>query len=772
MKKYHKYILKDIKKLLPKLIAIVLIVTLGVGFSVGLYTSAPNMRYSVEKYFASTNAADIIVQGEEFDKDKLNNFIENPLIKEAYGYYSFDGDVEFQNGMHLAKINVIDFENKINKLTLLEGRFPDKDSETIEIVIERKQPFFIEVPLGYETEFLDKTVRVVGIVHNPWYFAFVEEISYQEQRPIEIIIYASKDLLDEDIYTNVVATLVGADKYDMFSDEYEEFIDEKLEELKLEHDEFFYTTRNLNQSFAKYKSDVKIVEAIALIFPLFFLLITILVSMSSITRIIEDQRNQIGTLRSLGYGKAKILNKYILYALISSGLGAVLGIASGVYFIPLIVYNAYETIYNLPPFLIQYYWGITSIISFSMIISVVIVTVGALLQALKEKPTELLKVKTQKPGKKIFLERLPFIWKRLKFKYKSTMRNIFRYKKNLILTLIGIGGSTALLLAGFGIKNSVDLAGKYQFEEMMQYNLEISINPTKSNLDILDDYESLYIMAVNAKYENNDYISIIIPKDTFYTNKFIDFQASKKENINFGTSSVVVTKQFADKHKLHKGDNLALNISDDEYNFVITDIQEYYFGNNIYIARELFNNDIDIFYNKVYLKTQELESNLKSQLEEDGNILKVMFEEDLKYSFQNTSDSMNSIIIVLVLSACALAIIINYNLILINIHTRKKEIATLKVLGYQESEVTGYVFRETFIVSTIAIFIGLLFGKGLHYFIINRIVIDGILLYNGIHWTSYLYTFVLSFIFLIIVYFMSIPGTKRIDMVDALKSYE
>ena len=776
MKKYQKYILKDIKNLLPKLIAIVLIVALGVGFSVGLFTAAPNMRYSVEKYYDNTSTADIIIQGSPFNEAKLNEFKDNELIENAEGYYSFDSDVEFENGMHLAKINVIDFENRINKLTLMEGRLPNKDSDTIEIVIERKQPFLIEVPLGYETTFLDKTVIVVGIVYNPWYFAFVEEISQQEQRPIEIIIYASRELLDEDLYTNINATLKGARNFNTFSDEYENFIDIKVDELKNQYSDFYFTTRNLNQSFAKYKSDVSVIEAIALIFPIFFLLITILVSMSSITRIIEDQRGQIGTLRSLGYSNFSITGKYIMYALISSGLGVVLGIASGVYFLSLVVYNAYKTVYYLPPFLIQYYWGITSIISITMIISVVIVTVGAVMQTLKEKPTELLKVKTQKPGKKIFLERLTFIWKRLKFKYKSTLRNIFRHKKNLILTLIGIGGSTALLLAGFGIKNSVDLAGKYQFEEMMMYNLEISINPTKSNLNKINDYDSLYIMAINAKYENSDYISIIIPKDTYYTNEFLDFRESKNKDINFGDSSVVVTNQFAIKHNLNVGDNFLLTIADKDYNFKVSDIQEYYFGNNIYIAKEMFADDLDINYNKIYVKTEGLDfigkQDLKNDLEDNENIVKVMFEEDLKYSFQNTSNSMNGIIIILVASACALAIIINYNLILINIHTRKKEIATLKVLGYQEKEVLGYVFRETLIISILAILIGLFFGKGLHYFIISRIVIDGVLLFIGVSWVSYLYTAILSFVFLIIVYLMSIPKTKRINMVDSLKSFE
>ena len=774
MKKYQKYILKDMWKLLSKLLAIVLIVVLGVGFSVGLFTTAPNMRYSVEKYYEETNAADIVFQGYPFDDEKLNEFKSNELLDDVYGYYSFDEDVLFQNGTHLAKINVIDFskEIEVNKLSILEGRFPISTNETIEVVIERKQPFLIDVPLGYETSFMDKTVKVVGIVHSPWYFAFVEEISLQEQRPIELIIYADKTLLDESIYTHVSGTLKGARDLDVFSDEYEDFILEKVDLLKLEYNDYYFIPIIHNQSFAKYKSDVKIVEAIAILFPLFFLLITILVSMASITRIVEDQRIQIGTLRALGYGKFKIMGKYILYSLISSGIGAIVGIGVGVYFIPAVVYNAYNTIYNLPEFNIQYYWTITSIISFAMIAGVVLVTIGSVSKALDERLIELLKIKTQKPGKKILLERISFVWKRLKFKYKSMFRNIFRHKRNLVLTLIGISGSTALLLAGFGIKDAVDLAGKYQFDEMMQYNLEISVNSIDSEIFEIADYESIYLMASNAKYLNNDYITVLIPEDTNNINDFLNFKESRKEKFIFTDSAVVVTRQFAKKHDLAIGDMLALEILNQDLELEITNIQEYYFGNNIYIAKELVGDKFALDYNKIYVKTEEDNQNLKNELANNENVVKTMFEEDIQYSFKNTSDSMDSIIIVLVLASSALSIIINYNLTLINIHTRKREIATLKVLGYQEIEVSGYVFRETLFISVVAILLGLLIGRGLHYFIISRIVIDGVLLYNEIWWSSYLYTTVLALLFLGIVYLMSIPQTKKIDMIDALKSFE
>lgn len=773
MKKYNKYIFKDIKVLLPKLLAITFIVILGVGFTLGLITAAPNMRYSVRKYYEKTNVADVIIQTTPVNYDVIETLKGNELIQDVFAYYSFDEDVEFKNGMHLANINVIDFSNKItvNKLTLLEGRLPDPNSDDIEVVIERKQPFLINVPLHYETTFLDKKVKVVGIVHSPWYFAFVEEISLSKQRPIEIILYADKGLLLEEEYTNIAIKFKNTNNVDIFSQKYKDIVDDNLEKLKKDYPNFFYLPLTINQSYAKYSSDVKIVEAIALIFPLFFLLITILVSMASMTRIVEDHRNQIGTLRSLGYNNTRILLKYVLYATLSSAIGTVIGIALGVYFIPAVVYNAYKTIYNLPEFLIQYYFDYTSIISLVMILSVVLVTVSSVSGTFKEKPSELLKVKTPKPGKKILLERITFIWKRLKFRYKSTFRNIFRHKINLFLTIIGVMGSTALLLAGFGIKDSVDLAGKYQFDLMQEYNIEISISEAKE-IEELKGIEKLYLTATNGEF-NKDFISVLIFEDSNKVNDFLRFRDSSKNNFEFTNNSVVVTEGFAKKHNLLVGSIIKLNIFDNEMTFTVTNIQEYFFGNYIYIAKELITDEIS--YNKIYLKsnlsTSEKEE-LSLKLDKYDFITKVMFEEDLKYSYLKTSESMNSIIVILVFSACALAIIIYYNLTLINIHTRKREIATLKVLGYQEIEVSGYVFREMFIISIFAIILGLILGKALHVFIISLIVVDGVMLANEIRIFSYFYSCILAFAFLGIVYLLSIPETKKINMVEALKSYE
>lgn len=778
MKKFTKLIFRETWTLFPKLLAIVLIVALGVGFTLGLMTAAPNLHYSVEKFYEDTNAADAMIIGGPFSDEIINDIKNHPLIDDVYPYFSFDGDVDFKDEKKLARINVINFKEEIsiNKLTIIEGRLPNPDSETIEVVIEQKQPFLVDVPLGYITTFMDKTIEVVGIVHNPWYFAFVEEISHTEQRPIEIIVYADESLQNEKTYTNILITLNNSKKYKLFSRSYRDFLQEKIDILQKEYPELYFIRLDMNQSYAKYLSDVGITEAVSLLFPVFFLMVTVLVTMASMMRIVEDQRNQIGTLRSLGFGNLKILSKYIIYSLISSGLGTIIGIGGGVYFIPRIIYNVYSTVYNLPSFSIQYYFNYTSIISVIMIASVVTVTILSVYNHLKEKPTELLRPKVPKSGKKIFIEKIPFIWKRLKFKYKSTFRNIFRYKRNLFLTLIGIAGSTALLLAGFGVKDSVDLAGKYQYDDILSYDLEVSINK-QTEISEIANFNFIYVFSVTAQLQNKnkDFITVLSFEDSSRINEFINFRNKNKKNFEFTKDSVIITKQFASKHNLSVGDKIKLSISNQTIELTITHIQDYYFGNNVYIAKEILEQYVKLDYNKIYVitnLTNQEKDVLKQKLENNSSITKVALKEDLKYMYDQTSKSLSSIIIMMVVFSCALALVINYNLILINIHTRTREIATLKVLGYQEFEVSGYVFRETFIISLAAILIGILLGKTLHFSIISIIDVDGVILANEIKSLSYILTFILSLVFLGIEYFLSLPQTRKINMIEALKSYE
>lgn len=780
MNKYLKYIFKDIKTLASKLVAIILIVMLGVGFLVGLMTTAPNMRYSVERYYIDNNASDIIIQSETPLTDQVIETLKaRPEVKDVMPYFMIDEIIQIHETNRMARIMLLDFKNgiTINKLRLIEGRLPNPNHEHVEVVVEQSQAYLVDIEVGYKTTAMGQTFEVVGIVQHPWYFAYVQEISPISQRPIEAMIYTDESFLVEKIYTHLAVTIDYPSSINMFSKTYKTYMDIVVENFELSYnDNFYYTTRNQNQSYVKFQNDVKIVEIIALIFPLFFFLITILVSMSSITKIVSDQRIQIGTLRSLGYSKTKIMSKYLFYAILASLIGVILGIGLGIYFIPAVVYNAYLNSYNLPSLSIDGNVLLISMISLVMIVSVSVVTISSIGATLNEKPADLMRLKSPKKGKRIFLERINFIWSHLKFKYKSTFRNIFRNKRNLILTLIGVSGSTALLVAGFGIKNSVDYTGQYQYRDMQLYDIEVSINSNQTNIAALESYDKINIMDYTFKYNNEDYINVVTPENNSFFHEFLHLKNIYRVDVNMEANSVFVTQQFAIKHHIKPNDIIELSFKDVKASFKVTEIIDFYFGNYIYISKELINQTYPEIYNKIYVKSGIKEpiklDNLKTALNLDPNVLQTSFDKDIKAAFDKTSESINSVIIVLVVSASLLAVIINYNITLINISTREKEIATLKVLGYSEREVSGYVFRETMIISTVAIFLGLGLGRLLHWFIVSRIFLDGIMFVNTINWLSYLFTVFLSYLFLGIVYFISIPKMRKIDMVEALKSFE
>lgn len=779
MKKALRFGLKDLRQVISKLVAIMLIVMLGVGFLIGLLTTAPNMRYSVEHYYTKNNVADLVVQSPAPIMDEEIETLEaHPEVTGVMPYFMIDEVIEIDDADRMAKIMLLDFtkELPINRLELIEGRLPNPDADHFEVVVEQTQSFLIDIPIGYQTEALGQTFEVVGIVQHPWYFAYVQEYSLEMHMPIETIIYVDRSFFETDVYTHLAVTLKNPKHHNIFSDEYKTYVEGVVTNLEdTYNDTFYYHTRNQNQSYVKFQNDVKIVEIIALIFPVFFFLVAILVSMSSMTKIVADQRIQIGTMRSLGFSKMRILWKYIFYALLSSGVGSILGIGLGIYLIPAVIYNAYLNSYNLPKLRIEYHFFYISLISLLMIAAVVLVAIFSVITTLNEKPAALLRLKPPKSGRKVFLERWGAFWKRIRFSTKLTIRNIFRNRRNSVLTLLGVAGSTALLLAGFGIKNSVEFSGDFQYETMQNYDFEVSVLPGQTALTPLETYTKTTLLNTNAQIQNAAHINVLIPADSEEINDYLHFKNKQGKDLDFNHDSLMITQQFAKQHHLNTGDEITIKFADLTKAFTITDILQFHFGNHLYLSKDLLPEDYSLNFNQILVKadlTPEETKTLREELEELPEVIQVSFEEDLKLIFKKTSESINSIIIVLVASASLLAIVINYNITMINIATRQKEIATLKVLGYSEKEVASYVFRETLVVSIIAILLGSLLGYFLHWFMMSRIFLDGVMFAIHISWWAYLLTLGLSLFFLLIVFIILAPRMRKIDLVEALKSFE
>ena len=333
-----------------------------------------------------------------FTSEEILNISNHYLVSEVMPYFMIDEPIIVDDVYHMSRIVLLDFIEGVtmNQLTLVEGRLPELNGDVIEVVVEESQAYLLDIPIGFTTTVQGKTFEVVGIVNQPWYFAYVQEISPLSGRPIESMIYVDQTFLDETTYTNISIKLKGSKQHNSFSSDYQNFIENRIQILTESYPDYIFTTRFQNQSFVKFNSDVKIVEVISIIFPLFFFLITVLVTMSSMTRIISDQRIQIGTLRSLGYSKITIITKYIIYVLLASGIGVLLGISIGIYSIPFIAYNAYVVAYNLPPLSIEYHFMYITLISSTMILSVVVVTYFSVVNVLKEAPSNLLRHKSPK----------------------------------------------------------------------------------------------------------------------------------------------------------------------------------------------------------------------------------------------------------------------------------------------------------------------------------------------------------------------------------------
>lgn len=569
--------------------------------------------------------------------------------------------------------------------------------------------------------------------------------------------------------------------------------DAREEIKKIESPEFYALGRDKNIGFEEYKQNTFKIDAIAKIFPIVFFVVAALVCLTSMTRMVEEQRLQIGTLKSLGYNNREIINKYIMYGLLASIIGCIIGILIGVNLIPRVIANAYAIMYEVPKVEIPINYTIVLTTSLIAIAIIVISTYYACKQELSEVPAALMRPKAPKKGKRIFLEKIPFIWEKLNFIQKVTARNIFRYKKKFYMTIIGIAGCTALVVTGFGIKDSVSALVPKQFEKIFNYDMQVMINDNITSneyknieeniktLDKVSDYTR--VKFVSNKVKNNDVSRdayIVIPEDAKTLEKQVDFKNRiTKEKIPFENDSVIITEKLAKILNVKKGDNILLEVTKNNFKeFKVTAITENYVGHYIYIAKDLYENvsNETVNYNNIYVQandlTEEEENKFSENLLKNENILSISFLSKMKLDMEETFNSLNKIVTILIVAASLLALVVLYNLSNINISERVRELATIKVLGFYDKEVSDYIHRESKYLTIIGIVLGLIGGFFLEAYVIKTCEVDMVMFMPDIKFISYIYaiivTLVSTFIVNIFVYF----SLKKIDMIESLKSVE
>lgn len=553
--------------------------------------------------------------------------------------------------------------------------------------------------------------------------------------------------------------------------------------------EWIVLDRKSHYSYRDYEACADRMDGIASVFPVFFFLVAALVCMTTMTRMVDEERSEMGTLKALGYSRQQIAMKYLFYAGSASILGSILGCAVGVIVFPLIIYSAWNIMYNLEA--IRFAFQPLLMLSASAIVTgvVLIATWFSISKEMREVPAQLMRPKAAKAGRRILLERVSWIWSKLSFMQKVTMRNLFRYKKRFFMTVIGISGCSALLLAGFGLNDSIGDIVPRQFEAVYHFDATVSAKTDDpqalcrqiESLPGVADCFDLEILPVTVHYDDKDVsASLNIISDPEAFEPFMSFYPmSRSSRGSLDDAGVLLSIKTAEKLGLDAGDELTFKTAGSRTVRVpVSGLFEQYSGHQIYMTRTLFESlGIEETPDPSFLLKNEktdpdFESDLGARLMDLGDIRSVTFYSATKDNFLNMISSIKMVVIVLVLSAALLAFVVLYNLSNVNISERLREIATIKVLGFTEKEVNAYVNRETIILALIGSVVGLFLGIYLHDLIMNLAEMDTLRFGRTIVWQSYAYSIGLTLFFTLLVNWIMKFRLRKIQMVESLKAVE
>ena len=530
---------------------------------------------------------------------------------------------------------------------------------------------------------------------------------------------------------------------DKIADAESKLIDSREKIANIENPTWYVLDRYSNTGYNSFIQDTESIENISKVFPIVFFMVALLISLTSMTRMVEEQRTQIGTLKALGYNKLQIASKYVIYAGLACVIGGVLGMSVGFVLLPQIIWTMYQMMYQMTD---------NIHISFNIIIGgmglllicvcIIGATIYAVLKELVQTPSTLMRPKAPKMGKRVLLEKIPFIWKRLSFSQKVTVRNIFRYKKRFLMTIIGILGCTALIVVGFGVRDSIRCIMPNQFEKVFNYDMQIGL---KNGLE--DEQKQKYIISLQEKtelekvvetymtsniaknQENEEDVQIIVPKEPKDLDEVINLTDVKTgEKVQLEENAICLTDKVAELLNVKQGDTITLKDSKDKERQVkISNIVENYVYHYVYMSRITYENLYGENYNTNMLFTknnnlsEEQETNLATEIMNQSEVASISRNSSIMNLLDDTMKSLNYVVIILIVSAGLLAFVVLYNLSNVNISERIRELATIKVLGFYDKEVYSYVTRETVILTAIGIVLGLISGYFLNYFIIRNL---------------------------------------------------
>lgn len=581
---------------------------------------------------------------------------------------------------------------------------------------------------------------------------------------------------------------------DKIADGEKKIRDAENEISKIEHAKWYINDRDDLPEHAGYGENADRMRAIGEVFPVLFFLVAALISLTTMTRMVEEQRTQIGTLKALGYDRHSIAGKYLGYACLATVTGSIVGVLFGEKVFPYIIITAYGIMYeHIPNVVVPYNLTYALMASAAALACTLLATIFSCYRELREQSAELMRPPAPKQGKRVLLERIPFIWNRLNFTWKATIRNLIRYKKRFFMTIFGIGGCMALLLVGFGLKDAIFDIGVLQYHELQIYDGDIILNEDASQREKRKAYETL---AEDSRVEKTELnllkqvtishggskkdVYLNVPEDVGMFSEFVIHRDRiTREIYTLDDEGAILTEKMAKQLQVQVGDTIT--VKDDvkgEAEVKISSICENYMQHYLYMTPALYE---EVFgripeYNSVYFmmkegKEQELEDVGESVLKEKG-ALSASYTKDIEAQLNDMLVSLNIVMVVLVISAGMLAFVVLYNLNNINITERKRELATLKVLGFYPGEVAQYVYRENVILTVIGAFAGMVLGKFLHQFVIVTVEIDSAMFGRNIDVSSFVYGFFITVGFSAFVNGVMYFKLKKINMVESLKSVE
>lgn len=777
-----------------------------------LQNSKDQINQGWNEYYANLQLLDniptlqnAIAQIEESEKKLPELLSQKEQVENGLQQINAEGDLNTKRTLIQNAIDFIDIA-----LKKLENYPDSSDAETIRIKLNEKKEL-LQGQLSLIDQAIAKKAELEAIL--PQIQSGIDQIQAASSKKAELQSQLNQLLNAKNELNNAYVSLIngqaqyedGVSKIEDAKNELNKSIEQltlskaefniqkhdalrELSDAQLEIDKmegkWIVLDRNSHYSYRDYGACADRMDGIAKVFPVFFFLVAALVCMTTMTRMVDEQRNEMGTLKALGYSKLQIASKYIIYALIASILGSILGCSLGMYLFPTVIFNAWNTLYNIDQIKFLFQPGLILLASGSVTGITLLATLYSIYSELIEMPSQLMRPKAAKAGKKILLERITFIWKRLSFLQKVTARNIFRYKKRFFMTIIGIAGCSALLVAGFGINDSISDIVNQQYNVIYHYDATVSAKTSeitsqiKSLKGVKDVYEEDHL-AVTTKIENKDISTTvhIISNDK----KFKDFCTLFNGNNEFDLddSSVLISQKMATKLNKKAGDTIKIKDANNKViKAKIKGVFTNYVGHHIYASESLYKSwntnakTTHIYLIKSKKTTKKFERNLGNKIMNIDGVQSVTFYSSLQKNFKDMIKSISYIVVVLVISAACLAFVVLYNLSNVNISERKREIATIKVLGFTRKEVDAYINRETILLTILGSLIGLGIGIGLHHLIMNLAEMDDIMFGRTINSISYVISFVMTIGFNAIINLCMHKKLNNIQMVESLKAVE